>query len=198
MLPDTVPELQTARFALRLLSTKDVPDFYHYVDTEPEIWQYALAVCNDRASMTTYLNQAFETMESGSALPFVVIDRQTGSMVGSTRFYDFSLASGSTLLGYTWYSKQYQGSGINTHCKLLLLEYAFEVLHLERVELRADLRNTRSIAAMKKIGFTQEGILRSHLPVADGTRRDSIVFSMLKKEWQERQIALKDLIDMQL
>jgi RimJ/RimL family protein N-acetyltransferase len=197
MLPEIIPALQKERFALRVLSTKDVPDFLHYVKTEPELWTFALSACNDQASMLHYLDQAFKGMEQGETIPFVVIDRETGKVIGSTRLYEFSPKSGSTLLGYTWYSKHFQGNGINLHCKFLLLQYAFETLNLERVELRADTRNARSIAAMRKIGFTQEGILRSHLPVADGTRRDSIIFSMLKMEWKERKIVLQKWLEPQ-
>ncbi|ASS49451.1 MAG: hypothetical protein A3D31_02975 [Candidatus Fluviicola riflensis] len=180
---DKSAQLSTERFLLRLLTTNDVPQLLKFIDNEPELWEYALVPCNDRPSMLQYLNEAFADHEKGTAFPFVVIDRSSGNIVGSTRFYDFQPGNGSTLLGYTWYSKHQQGNGINSHCKYLMLQYAFEVMQLERVELRADLRNERSIAAMLKIGFTQEGILRNHLPVADGTRRDSIIFSALKDEW---------------
>ena len=176
-------QLSTERFLVRLLTTNDVPQLLSFIDTEPELWKYALVPCNDRPSMQQYLDDAFADYEKETAFPFVVINRATGEIVGSTRFYDFQPKNSSTLLGYTWYSKHQQGNGINAHCKFLMLQYAFEVLQLERVELRADLRNDRSIAAMRKIGFTQEGILRNHLPVADGTRRDSIIFSALKSEW---------------
>ena len=103
--------------------------------------------------------------------------------VGSTRFYDIQLENNSTQFGYTWYSEKTWGTGLNEHCKLLLLSFAFETIGFERVEFRADNRNKRSIAAMQKIGCTVEGILRNHLPTSDGTRRDSIVLSMLKNEW---------------
>ncbi len=182
-MPDNSIQLSTERFSVRSLTANDVPELLSFIDLEPELWKYALVPCNDRPSMQQYLDEAFADFEKGTALPFVVIDRSSGRIVGSTRFYDFQPHNGSTLLGYTWYSKHQQGNGINTHCKYLMLEYAFETLNLERVELRADLRNKRSIAAMLKIGFTQEGILRNHLPVADGTRRDSIIFSALKDEW---------------
>ncbi|HLP53741.1 MAG TPA: GNAT family protein [Fluviicola sp.] len=182
-MPDNSIQLSTERFLVRSLTANDVPELLSFIDLEPELWKYALVPCNDRPSMQQYLDEAFADYEKGTALPFVVIDRSSGKIVGSTRFYDFQPHNGSTLLGYTWYSKHQQGNGINTDCKYLMLEYAFETLNLERVELRADLRNKRSIAAMLKIGFTQEGILRNHLPVADGTRRDSIIFSALKDEW---------------
>ena len=83
------------------------------------------------------------------------------------------------------YGKRFQGTGLNKHCKYLLLEFAFEQLNMERVEFRADNQNLRSIAAMKSIGCTQEGVLRSNTYKSDGTRRDSIVLSILKEEWYQ-------------
>jgi len=85
-------------------------------------------------------------------------------------------------MGYTWYGKDFQGTGLNSHCKLLLLAYAFETLELERVEFRADANNARSIRAMKSLGCKEEGILRSNCASPTG-RRDSIVLSILKNEW---------------
>ena len=87
-------------------------------------------------------------------------------------------------MGYTWYGKKFHGTGLNKHCKFLLLQFAFEALQLERVEFRADNRNERSIAAMKSIGCKVDGILRNNMPTAEGNvRRDSIVLSILKDEW---------------
>lgn len=175
--------LQTNRFLLRLMQPEDASGLIHYAETEPDIWEYALVSIAGKETMLSYINNALSDYEKGIAYPFVVIDKTTGKIVGSTRYYDIQLKYGSTLLGYTWYSKLYQGSGINAHCKFLLLRYAFEELNLERVELRADTRNLRSLAAMRKIGCVEEGILRSHLPAGNGLRRDSIIFSVLKNEW---------------
>jgi len=175
--------LQTNRFLLRRLKREDADELIHYSDTEPELWQYALVASTGKESMTAYIDSAISDYETGTAYPFVVIDKANGKIVGSTRYYDIQLKNGSTLLGYTWYSKLYQGSGINTHCKYMLLRHAFEELKLERIEFRADTRNFRSLAAMRKIGCVEEGILRSHLPTANGLRRDSIIFSILKHEW---------------
>ncbi|WP_232335693.1 GNAT family N-acetyltransferase [Mucilaginibacter arboris] len=86
-------------------------------------------------------------------------------------------------MGYTWYGKAFQGTGLNKHCKFLLLQFAFEKIGVERVEFRADNNNKRSIAAMQSIGCTVEGVLRSHAPTHDGKRRDSIILSILKDEW---------------
>jgi len=86
-------------------------------------------------------------------------------------------------LGYTWYGKDFQGTGLNKHCKYLLLSFAFENIGMERVEFRADNNNARSIAAMKSIGCKVDGVLRSNMPKREGGRRDSIVLSVLKDEW---------------
>ncbi len=102
---------------------------------------------------------------------------------GCTRFYDIQLFHQTTQLGYTFYAERSRGTGINKRCKYLLLKFAFETLNMERVEFRADLRNERSIAAMKSIGCTPEGVLRQSLKLTDGNRRDSIILSILKSEW---------------
>jgi RimJ/RimL family protein N-acetyltransferase len=139
------------------------------IETELDLEQYILA--------------AIEARKLKSAYAFIVFDKLQNKYVGTTRLYDVQLNFGSTLLGYTWYSESTWGTGLNEHCKFLLLNFAFETIGFERVEFRADNRNKRSIAAMQKIGCTVEGILRNHLPTSDGTRRDSIVLSMLKAEW---------------
>ncbi len=105
-------------------------------------------------------------------------------MPEAPRFYDINVPFKTLQLGYTWYGKKFQGTGLNKHCKYLLLSFAFETLGMERVEFRADNNNERSIAAMKSIGCKVEGVLRSNMPTReDGIRRDSIVLSILKDEW---------------
>ena len=111
-------------------------------------------------------------------------DKVTENYIGSTRLYDIQLKHKTTQLGYTWYSIASRGTGINKHCKYLLLQFAFETLGFERVEFRADLRNELSIAAMKSIGCTVEGVLRKSMILSNGDRRDSIVLSILKSEWE--------------
>jgi RimJ/RimL family protein N-acetyltransferase len=175
--------LETDRFLLRRLTKADEPALIRYAETEPGLWTYSLAAINSREDMIRYVDEALAAHEKGSAYPLVVIEKATGQVVGSTRYYDFQPQYATTQLGYTWYSQRLQGNGINAHCKFLLLRYAFEELGLERVEFRADTRNLRSLAAMRKIGCVEEGVLRNHLPTADGSRRDSIVLSILRNEW---------------
>ena len=175
--------LEDERVLLRPMVQADVANLSAYVKDEPTLWKYALTPIVTAQEFEQYIATAVETRHLKSAYPFIVFDKLQNKYVGSTRFYDIQLEASSTQLGYTWYSEKTWGTGLNEHCKLLLLSFAFETIGFERVEFRADNRNKRSIAAMQKIGCTVEGILRNHLPTSDGTRRDSIVLSMLKKEW---------------
>lgn len=116
--------------------------------------------------------------------PFIVFDKRTNEYAGSTRFYDINLSFQTLQLGYTWYGKRFRGTGLNAHCKYLLLQFAFEEMNMLRVEFRADNMNERSIAAMKKIGCTVEGTLREDVPKVSGGRRNSVILSILKSEWE--------------
>ena len=175
--------LENERVLLRPLVQDDAVYLSAYVKEEPTLWQYALTPITTEQEFDQYIKTAIESRGLKTAYPFIVFDKLQNKYVGSTRFYDIQLENSSTQFGYTWYSEKTWGTGLNEHCKLLLLTYAFETIGFERVEFRADNRNKRSIAAMQKIGCTVEGILRNHLPTSDGTRRDSIVLSMLKNEW---------------
>jgi RimJ/RimL family protein N-acetyltransferase len=175
--------LEDERVLMRPLLLSDLAYLSVYVRQEPALWKYALTPIITEQEFEQYLATAVETRELKTAYPFIVFDKLQNKYVGSTRLYDIQLNYRSTQLGYTWYSESTWGTGLNEHCKLLLLQFAFEIIGFERVEFRADNRNKRSIAAMQKIGCTVEGILRNHLPTSDGTRRDSIVLSMLKEEW---------------
>lgn len=152
---------------------------------EPEIWKFSLVPVAGEDTLRTYIETAVKERDAGTEHPLVVLDKRTNRYAGSTRFYDIQLEKGSLQLGYTWYGKDFQGTGLNKHCKFLLLRYAFETLQVERVEFRADNNNVKSIAAMKSIGCTVEGVLRSHMPTNVGGRRDSIILSILKSEWEQ-------------
>ena len=175
--------LENERVLLRPLVQDDAVYLSAYVKEEPALWKYALTPITTDQEFAQYMATAVEARQLKLAYPFIVFDKLQNKYVGSTRFYDIQLNNSSTQFGYTWYSESTWGTGLNEHCKFLLLQFAFETIGFERIEFRADNRNKRSIAAMQKIGCTVEGILRNHLPTSDGTRRDSIVLSMLKKEW---------------
>jgi len=187
--------LEDDRVILSPATMPNIQALKEYVMNEPELWKYSLVGIININDLNVYIESAIEARKHKTAYPFVVFDKQLNKYVGSTRFYDIQLAFETTQLGYTWYSKQVWGTKLNQHCKYLLLQFAFDQMNLKRVEFRADNDNKRSIAAMQKMGCTVEGILRSHLPRPDGSRRDSIVLSITKDDWDSK---VKSLIQSQL
>ena len=178
--------LSTSVVELRPLQEADYELLLPFALNEPDLWTYSLVSAAGEAGMKNYLQIALNAKNQLREYPFIVFDKRTQQYAGSTRYYDIQLPMQSLQLGYTWYGKQFQGTGLNTHCKYLLLAHAFENMGIERVEFRADANNAKSIRAMKKIGCIEEGILRSNTPKLTGGRRDSIVLSILKQEWVER------------
>lgn len=168
---------------LRPLKEEDFTFLRTFSINEPELWIYSLSQANSEESLKQYINIALKAREGERQYPFIVYDKINKEYAGSTRFYDIQLSSSSLQLGYTYYGKKFQRTGLNRRCKFLLLEFAFETIGLERVEFRADNENKRSIEAMKKIGCTVEGVLRNNEYKANGARRDSIVLSILRNEW---------------
>lgn len=176
--------LEDSCVLLQPLVEEDCKNLLVFALEQPEIWKYSTTVVAGEEPFRNYIQSALAARKAGREYAFSVFDKRTGEYAGSTRFYDIQPAYRTLQLGYTWYGKQFQGTGLNRHCKFLLLQFAFEELDMVRVEFRADATNNRSIAAMKSIGCVEEGVLRQHLPKPDGTRRDSIVLSILKREWE--------------
>ena len=169
---------------LRPLLESDVENLLEISINEPETWEYSLVRANGKENLENYIQLALKAKANKTDFPFIVLDKKSGKYAGSTRFYDINLEFKTLQLGYTWYGKDFRGTGLNKHCKFLLLQFAFETLSMERVEFRADNNNQRSIAAMKSIGCKVEGILRNHMPTfGSEVRRDSIILSILRNEW---------------
>lgn len=176
--------MEDERVLLRPLTKDDHINLLPFSLNEPEVWKYSLIPAAGDKGLSNYIDAALTARAAGTEYPFIVFDKRSGQYAGSTRFYDIQQNNSSLQLGYTWYGVDFQGTGLNKHCKLLLLELAFEEFNLTRVEFRADNNNARSIAAMKRIGCIQEGVLRNHVATSTGTRRDSIILSILKNEWE--------------
>ena len=151
---------------------------------DEELWHYTLTRADDAVSLAAYLRQAVEAREQGLRYPFAIIDRATGALAGSTSYYNVVADDQRLSIGYTWVATAYQRSGLNRGCKHLLLSYAFGELGCERVELKADARNQKSREAMLRMGATEEGLLRSHMVLPGGHRRDSVYYSILRPEWE--------------
>ena len=169
---------------LRPLQTSDIANLLDISLNEPETWEYSLVRASGKENLENYIQLALKARENKTEFPFIVFNKKSGKYAGSTRFYDINLAFKTVQLGYTWYGKDFRGTGLNKHCKFILLQFAFETLGMERVEFRADNNNKRSIAAMQSIGCKVEGVMRSHMPtLGSDLRRDSIVLSILRNEW---------------
>jgi len=177
--------LENERVLIRPLMASDYEHLLTFSLNEPEIWHFSLQGAAGAENLLKYIKSALEDKEKGTSYPFIVYDKLTERYAGSTRYYDIQESYQTLQLGYTWYGSDFQGTGLNKNCKYLLLKYAFEELGMERVEFRADNSNHTSVAAMKSIGCKIEGVLRGHMPNGHGGRRDSIILSILKKEWMD-------------
>lgn len=176
--------LEDNRVILRPLQIDDFLHLKIFSMQEPELWDYSLSSASGEKNMQAYIQKAVQNREAGLEYPFIVFDKHSGSYAGCTRFYDIQPVHHSLQIGFTWYGKSFQGTGLNRHCKYLMLSHAFDYAEVKRVEFRANAQNERSIRAMKSIGCIVEGILRSHVVNANGQRRDSIILSILQNEWQ--------------
>jgi N-acetyltransferase len=184
---DTTKEyiLENDIVLLRPLAKTDYEYLLPFAINEPDTWKFSLVSASGADGMKNYIDTAIAQREHGIEYAFIVFDKRTGEYAGSTRFYDIQLQNQMMQLGYTWYGSKFQGTGLNKNCKMLMLQFAFDTLGMERIEFRASNENERSKAAMRSIGCVEEGVLRSHAATFAGTRRSSIVLSILKNEWDD-------------
>ena len=174
--------LENNRVLLRPLQTADF-EALRSVAATPDLWAYTLTRADDPISLAAYLTEAMQGRQQQRRYPFLIIDKETGRPAGSTSYYNIDVADGRLSIGYTWVGEEFQRSGLNRAAKHALLRYAFDVLGCERVELETDARNHKSQNAMRRMGATEEGTLRSHRYTQGGIRRDTVIFSIIRPEW---------------
>lgn len=143
----------------------------------------------------SYISQALQQQAGGERIAFVVVDKRNHRIIGSTSYYEFNRAVPRLSIGYTWYAKSYQRTATNTLCKFLLLQYAFEQLHVAAVGFRTDHLNVVSQRAIERLGAKQEGIIRKHALRRDGTLRDSVLYSITQEEWAKVKSHLQYLLN---
>jgi len=143
----------------------------------------------------SWVDAALAMRESAGAMPFAVRDNATGDIVGSTRYFNVEAAHRRLEIGHTWYARRVQRTALNTECKLLLLTHAFEALACIAVEFRTNFFNFPSRGAIARLGAKQDGILRQHQIQPDGTRRDTVVFSIIDAEWPAVKRHLRFLLE---
>lgn len=148
-----------------------------------ELWKWTNVRADSVSGMAEYVNAALDDYARGGSLPFVTIDKQSGQVIGSTRFGNIDPANKKVEIGWTWITPAFQRTCVNSEAKLLMLTHAFEVWGCSRVELKTDVLNEKSRNAMARIGAVEEGVLRKHILTYTGRYRDSIYYSVLDTEW---------------
>lgn len=149
-----------------------------------EIWTYMATKVRSEAEIEQMINTAISEREKGTQYAFTVLNDKN-QIIGSTRFLETSTVHKSAEIGWTWYHPSVWRTKVNTECKLLLLELAFENWNLTRVQLKTDSRNIRSQHAIERLGAKKEGTLRKDRVISDGYVRDTVYFSILRDEWEE-------------
>ncbi|WP_219273821.1 GNAT family N-acetyltransferase [Pseudomonas sp. Xaverov 83] len=150
-----------------------------------QLWNLKVTNVPGPDTVDKYVDTALAGREAGTMIPFVIVRRDTGEVVGSTRFWKVDRVNRKLEIGHTFISQSVQKSGVNTEAKLLLLTHAFEVMDCVRVQFTTDELNEKSRAAILRLGAIQEGIVRHERIMPDGRKRNSVRFSIIDPEWPQ-------------
>ena len=150
-----------------------------------KLWELYFTSAPHPSEVGNYIQKAIDEYHSGNSYPFVIIKKSDNSVVGTTRYMNIDSASKRLEIGTTWYAKSVQRTRINTECKFLLLQYAFETLNCIAVEFRTHHENFKSQKAIERLGANKDGILRHHKYDKNGNLRDTYVYSIIRSEWSE-------------
>ncbi|PIB25503.1 GNAT family N-acetyltransferase [Maribacter sp. 4U21] len=153
------------------------------IASEEKLIQYSPSDIGSPESLKRYVQLALAQQSEGKSIPFIVYDKKNNSYAGSTRYMHINRKNKVLHIGATWIGKEFQGSGLNSHMKQLMLSHAFEKMEFEKVEFRVDERNIVSRKAMEKLGCTLEGVLRRDVYLLDGYKRNTCCYGLLKQEW---------------
>jgi RimJ/RimL family protein N-acetyltransferase len=149
------------------------------------LWELWFTSVPQPPDMAAYITAALDGQRSGHMLPWAVRELASGALVGSTRYHDIVPSIDRVEIGWTWYARRWQRSHVNTVCKLLLFGHAFETLGCQVVGLRTDNFNFASQRAIEALGAQRDGVLRHHAPRRDGTVRNTVIYSVLAREWPD-------------
>ncbi|KAF2337362.1 GNAT family N-acetyltransferase [Flavobacterium nitrogenifigens] len=151
---------------------------------DDEIWRYMGMYIRNDQDFENYIKSTLNQKADGICYPFLIIDKPTYKVAGSTRYGYLNHASQKCEIGWTWYGKEFQGTGLNKACKYELLDFGFEQIQLRRIQFSADLENLRSQKAIEKLGAVKEGIFRNNYVDSDGNSKDDVYFSIIQEEWK--------------
>jgi len=165
------------------------------VGLDPEIWRWTTERARTPEELRAWIDRALAARDTGAAMPFATVALPYGKAIGGTRLATWSATDRRVEIGWTWIGRDWQRTAVNTEAKYLMLRHAFEVLGCLRVELRTDVGNERSRAAILRIGAKEEGVLRKHSVTASGRVRDTVYYSILDDEWPEVKAGLERKLD---
>lgn len=185
--------LEGDRVRLELLSINHLEPLCQ-IGLDPVLWDKAITPLQSEKDMRKYIHTALEWHVLGTALPFVIIDKPSAAVIGSTRYANIDQSNRRLEIGWTWVGKAWQRTHVNTEAKYLLLRHAFEQLGCIRVEFKTDSLNSQSRSALIRIGAKEEGTLRNHMIVHDGRYRHSVYFSIIEPEWPDVKQRLSALL----
>ena len=174
--------LENSRVRLRPLELTDF-EALKPLAFDPELWRFTTSQAGDAVSLAAYLAAALAARQQAPRYPFAILDRATERLAGSTSYYNLSEDEQRLSIGYTWVGREFQRTGLNRAAKHLLLSHAFGQLGCERVELETDGRNLKSQQAMRRMGAPADGTLRCPRRTQGGVRRDTVIFRLLRAEW---------------
>ncbi len=190
------PTLENRRALLRPMQLTDVPLLAPLALGEPDLYRFMSAVIRNEEDLYRFVAEGIRDREAGKSIPFVVIDKQHDAVAGATRFGNLEQRHKRVEIGWTWIGSAFQGTGLNKAMKYLMLEHAFEVMGMNRVEIKTNACNLRSRRAIESIGGQFEGIFRHHMVNDDGSLRDTVYYSILKEEWLElKELRFGDYLD---
>jgi RimJ/RimL family protein N-acetyltransferase len=169
-------------------------DELYLAAADKKLWELIPVDCSDRERFMSVYNTALAEREKGNHYPFVIYHKETGRIIGSTRWFDIHPEDKKLEIGWTWIIQEYWGTAVNFECKLLLLTHCFDVLQARRVQIKTDQNNLRSRKAIEKIGGQFEGILRKDRIKENGESRSAAYYSIIDDEWE----AAKEKIQYQL
>src|SRR5882724_4058457 len=174
--------LEGAHVRLEPLSRAHLAGLYE-VGLAEELWRWIPLPVQTPNDMAGYIDLALREQANGVSLPFVQIEKDSGRVIGSTRYMNIEKVHHRVEIGCTWIGREWQRTAVNTEAKYLLLRHAFETLGCMRVELKTDSLNEKSRAAILRIGAKEEGTFRNHMVTASGRIRHTVYFSIIDSEW---------------
>ena len=158
---------------------------------QPNLTQYSPSDIESEQTLKNYVSSALEQRAEKTSIPFLVYSKVHETAAGCTRYMNIDWKNKVLHIGATWLGREFHGTGINTQMKILMLNYAFDTLHFEKVEFRIDERNIRSRKAVEKLGAVLEGVLRKNVYLLDGFKRNTCCYGILPEEWKSAEMNLK-------